>query len=517
MENFDLSRVKSLSQIEAIAYIKQYFFPLDNGNHAMYVNGKYEQFETKVIKSTYFNRMSKELNDFYFHEYTDIKSITYQFGKDVIIGNQLNMCPKMKVQYKHKFDEYDETTKTGVNVMLNFIKEVLADNNEESYNYLLKWFANMLQGNKNDSCLYLKGQQGIGKSTICEFLKEFVIGLDLMLETGSEPLKNKFNSILGGKLLVVFEELENFSVNEWSAVSSVLKRYITSSTYQLESKNINPYQANNMNNYIINSNNDAIKDDDGRRYFILDVSHKYMKDTRYFGNLRKQCFNNLVGEAFYAYITEIDTKDFIPQQYPDTNAKLNAHAKRLDKVYEFVKNIFILNNQAIKHTAKELYELYDKYCTENNNKKLDKTSFAEKLKQVGIEYKKSNGNNWYKYSFEQLKVIGDKHKWIHELDEVQSNLFVEAPESNDVVTTLQLTILEKNNEIAELKLRIAELEAKQNPKVENVIEAPTKKYTRKIIKKPALKKDDWSEKIIQSLELESIIVPTEGEDLFAGF
>ena len=138
MENFDLSRVKSLSQIEAIAYIKQYFFPLDNGNHAMYVNGKYEQFETKVIKSTYFNRMSKELNDFYFHEYTDIKSITYQFGKDVIIGNQLNMCPKMKVQYKHKFDEYDETTKTGVNVMLNFIKEVLADNNEESYNYLLK-------------------------------------------------------------------------------------------------------------------------------------------------------------------------------------------------------------------------------------------------------------------------------------------------------------------------------------------------------------------------------------------
>ena len=69
---------------------------------------------------------------------------------------------------------------------------------------------------------------------ITEFLKKFVIGLDLLLETGSEPLKSHFNGILAGKLLVVFEELENFSVNEWTAISSRLKRYITSSTYTIE-------------------------------------------------------------------------------------------------------------------------------------------------------------------------------------------------------------------------------------------------------------------------------------------
>ena len=39
-----------------------------------------------------------------------------------------------------------------------------------------------------------------------------------------------------------------------------------------ENKYEKPYEARNMNNYAILSNNDAIKDDEGRRYFILDIS-----------------------------------------------------------------------------------------------------------------------------------------------------------------------------------------------------------------------------------------------------
>jgi hypothetical protein len=504
MDNFSLDTVKALSQNDALEYVKKYFIPLDNGNHAMRINGKFEVVETKVIKSTYFNRMSKEINEFYFYKYTGIKQITYQLNAPEFIGNYLNLCPQMKAQAKHKFDEYDELAKNGVHTLLNFIKEVLADNNLESYNYLIKWFANMLQGNKNDSCLYLKGQQGIGKSTICEFLKDYVIGLDLMLETGSEPLKNKFNSILGGKLLVLFEELENFSVNEWTAVSSVLKRYITSSTYELEKKNMDSYQAANINNYIINSNNDAIKDDDGRRYFILDVSHKYMKNTKYFGEMRKQCFNALVGEAFYAYMLEVDVKYFIPQQYPDTNAKLNSYAKRLDKVYEFIKVEFILNSQDVKLTAKEMYDMYAKFADSVNTKKLDRTSFSEKLKQVGIEYKKTNGNNWYKYTLEQLKEIADKHKWIHELDEYTTEVVQEddlldivLKEKDTQIQTLQDTVSQKDNEINELKKQLEALQAAK-------VEVPK----RKIIKKAVIKK-----KPIEELFLD--IMPSN-EDLFAG-
>ena len=185
----------------------------------------------------------------------------------------MNICPALKAVYK-PYKKFSEKTKKAVNLFLAYIKDVLADESEESYQYILKWFSNALRGNKNDTCLYLKGGQGIGKSTISDFIKIHVVGEELFIESGSQPLKNKFNSQLNGKLFVQFSELENCSINEWSSMSSVLKRQITSTTLPIEQKGKDAVQVKNINNYIIDSNNDCIKDDDGRRFFILDVSHK---------------------------------------------------------------------------------------------------------------------------------------------------------------------------------------------------------------------------------------------------
>ena len=461
IENFSLDFIKNLSQNHAKEYLITYFIPLTDGNHAFLFNGKFQILDTRVIKSTYFKRMSKELNEFYFEKYTSLKTITYQLNKDLFIGNELNLCPKMKAKKTKIYSEYDDKTKEGVEAILHFIKEVLASNNQASYDYLIKWFANMLKGNKNDSCLYLKGQQGIGKSTLFEFLKYHVIGLDLLLETGSEPLKSNFNAILAGKLLVVFEELENFSMSEWTAVSSRLKRYITSDTYTIEEKHMKTVQTNNMNNYILNSNNDAIKDDDGRRYFILDVCHKYMRNTEYFGRLRSKAFNDKVGEAFYTYMLEVDTNGFIPQNYPDTQSKLNSIVKRLDKVYEFIKEEFILQKNSLNHTTKELYDMYTKFCNLNNYKKLDKTEFHSKLSQVNISYKKS-GNTCYKYSVDALTEIATKYKWLHELDDTPNNSNETESDSDDVYEKI---IEEKDTEIKRL-MDIIENLKKENIKYE---------------------------------------------------
>ena len=211
---------------------------------------------------------------------------------------------------------------------------------------------------------------------IFDFLKKYVIGLGLFLEEGSGPLKSNYNAILGGKLLVVFEELESFNRNEWMAVSSVLKKIATSDSYALEDKFVKRYQAENINNYVLNSNNDAIKDDDGRRYFILDVNHQYKGNKAYFGNLRATSFNHLVGEAFYTYMLEIDTNGFIPQDYPDTKSKLNSFAKRLDREYEFIKEGFILPRIDLNHKTKELYDMYKQFCHMKSYKPIDKICFS---------------------------------------------------------------------------------------------------------------------------------------------
>ena len=291
IEEFSLDHVKTLLFNDACNYVKKYFVPLTDGNHCMWSEGKFEIIMDKVVKSAYFNRMDKKIADFYFKEYTEIRKITYELNQPLFFKNYVNLCPHLKSKNEIPYAEHSENAKAGVQAILNFTFEVLTNSQRPQFNHLIQYIANALKGNKNDACPYLKGEQGIGKTTLFEFLKLYVVGLELFLETGSKPFKTQFNSILGGKLFVLIEELENLSVNEWNSTSSVLKRFITSNSYELEAKNINSYQTKNMNNYAICSNNDAIKDDDGRRYFILDVNNKYKDNKEYFGKLRNKSFN----------------------------------------------------------------------------------------------------------------------------------------------------------------------------------------------------------------------------------
>ena len=122
--------------------------------------------------------------------------------------------------------------------------EILASNNNKQFDYLVRWYANMIQGNKNTTALYFKGLQGIGKSTISDFISNHVLGKSISLKCNNAMnLKEKFNSDLMGKLFVVYEELPTFSSNEWSAVSGILKDCITSSQGQYESKGKDPIEA----------------------------------------------------------------------------------------------------------------------------------------------------------------------------------------------------------------------------------------------------------------------------------
>ncbi len=91
--------------------------------------------------------------------------------------------------------------------MLDYIKLLWADNNENMYEYLLKWFANMIKGIKNSSCLYAKGAEGIGKSTLTNFVRDHVIGKSAYCKGKADHLKGQHNMQLLGKISVVFEEL----------------------------------------------------------------------------------------------------------------------------------------------------------------------------------------------------------------------------------------------------------------------------------------------------------------------
>ena len=168
---FDLEYINSpsVSFNTAKDYLLKYFIVLNNGNHAMLQeNGTYQVFNEETINKVYLKRLPKVLKDHYLTKNLVIRKITYELNKETLYGNYLNLCPKMKHQYK-EYSSFPENTKSCVNEFLTFIKEIIVGNNNDSFLYVLKWVSNMVKGNKNDSCIYLKGIQGLGKSTFTDF------------------------------------------------------------------------------------------------------------------------------------------------------------------------------------------------------------------------------------------------------------------------------------------------------------------------------------------------------------
>lgn len=421
MESFSLSYVQELNEKHAKKYVCKFFYPLDSGNHAVFIRGKFQILTTQMIKDTYFNRMSKEIKDWYFKTYNNIRSITYELNKPLLFDDKLNLCPKMK-QSHTPYSDFSDNIKELVNVMLTYMFEILCKKNDDAFNFLKKWIANMLKGNKNNSAVYLKArEQGVGKSTLWCFIRDYVIGKDLSLETGGHTLKSNFNGILAGKLMVVFEELEVFSVNEWMAISSKLKRYITSNTITIENKGVDSFDSANINNYVIISNNDAIKDDDGRRYFILDIDTTQKESPRW-ETIYNKCFNDEVGKAFFSYMIEINTENFDSQSYPITQNKLDSYAKRLDNQEQFIKDEYILKCKSLNGTLSDIYENYKIYCLEKKLSQKNKIDFNKRLLELGLESYKSKGMIKYNISLEKLNEIAKTRHWMHEVDEYKNDV-----------------------------------------------------------------------------------------------
>jgi hypothetical protein len=207
-----------------------------------------------------------------------------------------------------------------------------------------------------------------------------------------------------------------------------------------------------------------------------------------FFNKLYSCFSDEVGQVFYSYLLEIDISNFDSQAYPMSKAKLDSFSKRLDSVYKFLKDTFILGKKDIKRqTVQELYDGYIAYCNKFQIKFKNKIDFNNVLADVNIKWKKSNGQNVYNITYEELNKISNKFHWVHELDEYRN---CENDEEEDydydvdkmdksvnvnLLFTQKIEILEDENDdmrryIKQLEKYVYELEEKEENKMLPIID-----------------------------------------------
>jgi len=96
---------------------------------------------------------------------------------------------------------------------LAFFKEVICDDNEERYRFLLNWLSELFQNKskRNDFILVLKGEQGSGKSffvkIICELLDIQHNNTSHFITHNLKYVVDRFSIILNEIQLLVLEEI----------------------------------------------------------------------------------------------------------------------------------------------------------------------------------------------------------------------------------------------------------------------------------------------------------------------
>jgi hypothetical protein len=135
--NFSVATCKTLKFKDAIEYIEKYFIPLDDGNHAVLVNGKWEIKTEDLINRVYFKRLSLLLQNYYFVEYDRILTPISDKTKPLFYDNFINFEYKpitLRTHFWFLVDEFISKTQ-GLNIKpkdLHKLYETYYNNHKEN-------------------------------------------------------------------------------------------------------------------------------------------------------------------------------------------------------------------------------------------------------------------------------------------------------------------------------------------------------------------------------------------------
>ena len=320
--------------------------------------------------------------------------------------------------YKHKEIITDDFT--ILEPLLEHVKHIVCNDDEKKYEYIMNWFANIVQNLnvKNGTLPIIHGAQGSGKSCFAELMCELLGNLALYNNDDLDKVFGKFNSISDGKVLIVLNETAE--ADEKFSYSEKLKSRITQIHTIYESKGVDQRAGYNYANYIMTSNNaNPIRAQKGdRRTIYFPTNNQKIGDRTYFKNLhskfqpKKQGDYNseYMGVLLHYMLTQFHPEDYdfeelIFEINNNTNTDFN---ESLERQYNDLNGIeqYIVDNslefkigfsrlQSIKlpgFPQKSIIKILNKYC---NTKRIRRN--GKEIKDIQdklLKYKNSNDEGY---------------------------------------------------------------------------------------------------------------------------
>ena len=286
------------------------------------------------------------------------------------------------------------------------IETIICNDNKEASHFFISWMRWLMihPDIKTKIFVFLFSKEGYGKSTIGNFLSQYIFGDTAShISAGLDSLTSGFNKHLLGKLFCQVEELPSTSENFHKQFDN-MKTLITENKMFCNPKGIDGFKMNNFLNFLGCSNNKYSlrmpKTD--TRYFVQEIVKKMDSDywDDYYKNFQNQEFANML----YSYFLKTSDDDFVKfngrPKIPMTDLKeeliefsLPTHEKFykdvMDGEYKLSKKIlkpeFVYTGKTYKYatTLQDLWIEYLNWGSEMGEKDLKKKYLEFKQQHNG--------------------------------------------------------------------------------------------------------------------------------------
>ena len=373
-----------------------------------FMNGNQFEKRLKSIKvgKYYKEGKLKEANAFTIYDAGDNKNL---FIKDGIrFYDKRDNIFSYFTGYDYK--TVDEVDLEKIRPFLNHVREVIANNDEKVYEYIINWFSFVVQNpdGKTETAIVITGKQGTGKNVFSDVLCRLLGRYANKNVSNIDHIVGKFNATLENMKLIVCNELSSAETNKFLN-SDAMKTVISDNQIDINQKNQPIRTVQNVVNLILISNNFApVNVEEGdRRYMMTECSDKYKGDFDYFEKLVNG-FDESFYEHLLTYFMNKDISDFNPRRIPMTNIKREVIESKKSCYRLFVEEYYDEMNSEEGLNCVDAYTYYIDFAKRNGFKCCASNTFGSKVRDyVDRKRCRVDGKREYRYFIKEGFVKDD--------------------------------------------------------------------------------------------------------------
>lgn len=211
--------------------------------------------------------------------------------------------------------------------LLQHIRKVLVSYNQKHYEFLLNWFAWLVQQpeQKTGVIVVFASDQGTGKSTLVNVLQK-IFGVRCLQMTNSQHMFTQLGAHLDNRVLIVLNESTGV---EDQLHEELLEGSITDDDESLTEESDEIKSMTTSRNIIKVSNQPWCSPAaSGDRFFVPAVSNERIGDHQYFQQLHEEIDDGGVEEFLYFLMNRQIPIGWKPLKYPASSEE-QTHGNRL--------------------------------------------------------------------------------------------------------------------------------------------------------------------------------------------